>query len=273
MDGWMRLACGIVMGATSVSWAPGQDDEFEPARQLLSALEEADQDLDALTAAIRYYKTFAIAGDEQVRDGAVTFVATPVEGRDAPKRGFAIDFTRMWIGRREEEILERYVFDGEWLLELDLEEKQFTRRQIVPPGETFDPLRIGEGPFPIPIGQRPEDILRRFDAELAEPTAGIREDESSLRTLTSQWSQLKLVPKASWEDEIEFAEIRLWYQRRDDGMLLPRMARTLNVAGDESTVILANIKVNEEARIDRSKLDTNPPREGWNGQIIEWRGE
>lgn len=270
MDGLRQLIGAIVVGWLAITCQA--QPTFESADDLLLALEEADRDLAELSATVLYVKTFVLAGDEHTRTGQLAFATSDDDSSESPNRRFAIDFTKLRMGAIEETILERYVFDGEWLLEMDLEHKQFTRRQIVPPGENFDPLRIGEGPFPIPIGQRRDDILRRFDAELVEPNDGLRSDEENLRTITSTWSQIKLVPKEAWEDELDFAEVRLWYQRRDDGRLLPRLARTINTGGDEATVLLLEVKVNEDAAVDERKLSTEPPREGWNGQIIQWRG-
>ena len=218
-----------------------------------------------------YVKTFVLAGDEHTRTGELSFQSTTED--DDARRRFAIDFTKLQMGEViDDGFLERYAFDGEWLLELDFEHKQFTRRQIVPPGETFDPLRIGEGPFPIPIGQRRDEILRRFDAQLASTDDGLADEKLKKFAAAGNWVQVRLVPKEAWEDEIDFTEVRLWYQERDDGRLLPRMAKTMNTAGDESTVLLLDVKVNDDAAIDETRLSTDPPAEGWDGQIIPWRG-
>ena len=49
--------------------------------------------------------------------------------------------------------LEHYVYANGVLSDYDHEAK-LTRRQLVQDGELRDPLRLGEGPIPIPIGQR-----------------------------------------------------------------------------------------------------------------------
>jgi len=43
----------------------------------------------------------------------------------------------------------------------------FQKRQVVAPGESFDPLSI-DGPFPLPLGQKRETVLARFDVKLIE---------------------------------------------------------------------------------------------------------
>ena len=40
---------------------------------------------------------------------------------------------------------------GEWFVEKLGNDKQMFKRAIIAPGEKIDPLRIGEGPFPLPI--------------------------------------------------------------------------------------------------------------------------
>jgi hypothetical protein len=253
------------------SAAPLPGADFADADELLSALEAADRDLESLTATIRWVRTFALAGDVQTRDGHLAFKSTPGEDGKPPLRRFGIEFSSLVMGQVKEDILDRYIFDGEWLLELDYKNKQFMRRQVVPPGERFDPLRIGEGPFPIPIGQRKDEILRRFDAQLMLPGDSISEDEPGLLEFTRHMTQVRLTPRPEWKDEFDFAEIRLWYKRDDGGRLLPRMARTRNYADDESTVILSHIQVNADADIPEDMLDTKPPREGWDGQVLPWR--
>jgi hypothetical protein len=290
MDGstWRALIAAMLVGAPALGQAdgppaeaapdnanelPNAAPEFKDAAELLTALEAADRDLEALSASIRYVRTFSLAGDTHTRDGKLAFKSSPGDEGAPPVRRFGIEFNSLIMGQIKEDILERYIFDGEWLLELDMANKEFMRRQVVPPGERFDPLRIGEGPFPIPIGQRRDDILRRFDAELVAPGDGIHSDEPGLLALTRGMTQLKLTPRPEWEDELDFAEIRLWYKRNDEGRLLPRMARTLNHADDESTVILSRIQVNADADIPEDMLVARPPRDGWNGQVLPWRGK
>jgi hypothetical protein len=243
--------------------------EFDSAEALLTALEEADRDLRTLRARVMYVRVFDIVGDEQRRDGTLYFRSRVREG-ERPDRAFAIDFDTLLVGRRKEDIKERYVFDGQWLLELDFATRHFTRRQVVAPGETFDPLRIGEGPFPIPIGQRKDEILARYDTELVDATDGLLSE--ALRGRAEGTSQIMLTPRPFFAEESDFKQIRLWYSRDEDGRLLPRMARTVNYAGDEATVILTDVDVNERAAIPDDRFETRPPR-GWDGQVIEFRAD
>jgi len=119
--------------------------------------------------------------------------------------------------------------------------------------------------MPIPIGQRKADILARYEAQLLEPGAGL-EDHAELAAFAAGSVQLQLTPR---NDDDQFREVRLWYRPEGDGRLLPRMARTLNRNGDESTVRLVGTRLNAE--VPESLLDTRPPAD-WNGSIQPYRG-
>jgi len=231
---------------------------------LLRALETSGDDLRALSAQLRYTRDFAIAGDRQIRVGRLLFVSGP----QRTGRKFSIEFTKLFVGQRVSDEVKVFIFDGSWLVEKWPGEKRFVKRRVVRPGEEFDPLKIGEGPFPIPIGQRRADILREYDAELLPPADGL-EDPALVKFVGDAW-QLKLTPRAELADDAEFVEVRLWYTR--DG-LLPRMARTEAPDGDVSTVQLVNVKLNGEAEVGEADFDvrTPAPGSGWDVDVREWR--
>ncbi|MGH7244469.1 MAG: LolA family protein [Phycisphaerales bacterium] len=256
---------------------------FSNADQLLAELETADQDLRALQAKIRYTRDFAIAGDTQVRTGVLWF--QDVGGRAATgadrKRRFAIRFDKLAFGNREEDKTQIYNFDGEWLVERFPDEKRMVKRQVVRPGETFDPLKIGEGPLPIPIGQRKDDILARYDATLLPPDDGFDEMPAErmkeLTEMAQDCVQLMLVPRAERAETDDFKEIRLWYRRQTlpngkEGRLLPRIAKTVNRADDISVVQLLDVKTNDKVELDPSVFDTKTPPDGWDVIVQPFRG-
>jgi len=244
-----------------VDEAPG---EIANADDLLFALEDADDDLRTLRATIRYTREFAIAGDVQIRDGKLMFASDA----DRANRRFAIEFSRLYVGDRVEDEVKHIVFNGTWFVEKIPADKQFFKRQVVPPGETFDPLKIGQGPFPIPIGQRRADILREYDAELLEASDGL--DDANLIANAADTYQLRLTPIEELADDAEFEEVRLWYSR---DTLLPRLARTVAADGDIATVMLIGVAINDEAEIDESVFSVeSPPQDaGWDVDIRPWR--
>lgn len=251
--------------------ARGQPKTFKTADELLTALETADASLRTLNAEIRYDRSFAIQGDRQVRTGTLYFVTDePKTAGEKRSRRFAIRFEQLAVGERIEKETKDYIFDGSWLVEREPSRKRFNKRQIVPEGQSFDPLRIGEGPMPIPIGQRKADILARYDAKLLPAEDGL--EDAKERRFVAKSYQLLLTPKPELAESDEFVNIRLWYRADSDGLLLPRMARTENKSGDESLVQLINVKVNDRRSIPDGLFSTEVPRGGWDVTVQAWRG-
>jgi len=263
------------------------EPEFRTAEDLLAALETADRDLHTLSAEIRYTREFgSIEGNTQQEwTGVLHYNANltgdgptqgPGDGGQArpARRGFAVLFDESILDNRRRKERRDFVFDGEWLVERLHGERQMIRRRVVPPGQVTDPLRIGEGPFPIPIGQKRDDILRRFDVALLPPDDGW--DQPLPAWLRESW-QVRLVPKPGTDEAREFQEVRLWYQRMTppgggEPRLLPRMARTKNFDGGAAEVLLTNLEPNQP--IPPGVFDTAPPPPGagWDVTTQEYRG-
>lgn len=279
-------------GTNQQSAEVASDAPFNTVDDLLTALEQANADLHSLVANIGYTREYAIAGDVQVRYGKVVYEAVPTPPpitpmptatdtppadttasdttpHDATVRRFAVHFDTLVVSDRVQDDKQSYIFDGQWLVEKWPADRQFIKRQVVRPGETFDPLRLGQGPFPVPINQRRSDILARFEAELLPATADL--EEPSLTAFVAGSAQLRLVPRPGTDESDQFEEVRLWYRPAEDGLLLPLLARTLDLDGDVSTVQLLNVETN--IPIDPALLDTTTPGpdEGWDVDIQPWR--
>lgn len=262
--------------------------EFRTADDLLRALERADADLVTLTASVVHDLEAGFEGDRQVRVGTMKFRVDPREPGRPPLRRFAVEFRTLYVGRRVEEDPRLYVFDGTILAEMFPKDRLCIRRQVVGPGEDFDPLRIGQGPLPIPIGQRREEILARFEAELLPADSGLaasdpeklsgdeREQATRLTRFVAGTQQLRLTPRPGADERADFAEIRLWYRREGETRrLLPVMVRAVKATdsgepGDTTTVQLLEIRVNERAPVGPELFNTAIP-EGWDGHLQDWR--
>ncbi len=269
----MRKLFAVVVGvfAAVVTVAAGAQ-RFANADELLDAIETSDRDIERLTAAMQYHRLFELAGDEQTRLGVLQFVnERDAEGEPARRR-FAIRFDQVVVGDRRERDGRTFVFDGEWLTERIPSDKLMLKRQVAPPGAGFDPLKVGEGPLPIPLGQAKADILARYTVTMPEPLDGIdhRADKALLESYITAMdaSQLRLIPK---DDDDQFEEIRLWYRSVETGVL-PCMALTINRTGDEVMVQLLDFRLNEVAQIDERLFRDEAPAD-WDVEIAPYRGE
>lgn len=240
---------------------------IQTADDLLLALETADAGLRSLTTDILWAQTFALAGDMQMRWGALSYrVDPPAADGLPPRRAFAIQFSRKQVGERRP-APERidYVFDGEWFLERIHADRQAFKRQVVPPGQRADPLRVGEGPFPIPVGQKREEIVTRFVAELIDPIDGLDPRLVPFVEDGAGTYALQLTPHADLVEDTTWRQIRIWY---DKDTLEPRLAWTINAAEDESYVQLLNIE--RDVRIDETVFSTAVPEAGWELYVTPW---
>lgn len=249
---------------------PATGPVFADAKALLIALEKADEGLDQLQSLVRYDVLEADVDDRTIRMGELFFDRVKDDAKPGKTvRRFAVKFTKLLVGTSSRDDVRIHAFDGRWYAEKSPSEKKINRKEVAPPGESVDPLKIGEGPLPIPIGQKHEDILSRYDAELRPVEDGLEAKDASLKGFVSDCVQVRLTPTAAHRDRDRFKEIRLWYApeaaKKDEaasGRLLPRLARTVGRNGNITLVQLADVRVNKNATIDPTLMETTAPA-GW----------
>lgn len=260
--------------AASLVIAPKPVGRFADAAALLTELETADAGITRFMAGVQDDREFDLAADRQTRRGKLFFANLPAKPGERPTRRFAIKFDVLLIGKTRRDEERWYVFDGKYLLEKFPGEKRAVRTQVVGAGESFDPLRVGEGPFPLPIGQKKDETLKRYHAELWPAEDGLTEPD--LRAFVKGAYQLRLTPKAEFAQVDDFREVRLWYSERAsaDGTtksLLPRMVRAVTQRGDRVVAQLINVSINDAAKFDDAVFSTDEP-EGWTVTTQEFRG-
>jgi hypothetical protein len=243
------------------------------ADELLDVLETADADLQTLTADIQYDKVDGITGDRQTRQGKLFFRSdAPAEQGERAKRTFSVRFDSLRLGTRLENEQQLFIFDGMWLIEVRPSYKQIIKRQVTQPGSAFDPLKIGEGPLPLPIGQKKADMLARFDVTLLSDVQGLsgeeQEETDRLHRFVKGAYQLRLVPREGTPEAEKFGEIRLWYRAGDTAegqrRLLPRMARTLAPkSGNIAIVQMINVKTNAPIEPAMFSDGAGAAEQGW----------
>lgn len=261
-----------LVGKVRVMGEPKNVDE------LLSALESADLGIRTFQAGVMYDRRFLLQGDRHIRYGDLYYEIIPGNEGKKPHRTFSIDFKTLIVDDTKREDRNTWVFDGQWLVEKRPAAKQYVARQVARPGDPIDPLGLGESPIPFPIGQKKAAILERYDATMLKPDDGLipakdadPEEKEELaqrrRDMKDTW-QLKLIPRGRFAEEDQFKQIRLWYTKDE---FLPRMARTVNRAGDESVVLLINPRVNQALPKGAIEIEPPPTEEGWDVQIDSGR--
>lgn len=251
----------------STTASPPPTNAQNPAIAWLEKLEARGEEIESFQAKVTYRRFKPLIGDRQTRLGEIAFLdPNQAKGKERGGEGggprFRIHFTRLIVGnalRRRETI---YVFDGRWLVSKYPDKKLFIKRQVVPPGEQLNPLKLGQGPFPIPLGQEREQVLARFRVQLIPPDKDDPPHTVHLR-LTPREKLPEDAPAARYE------RIDLWFHRET---LLPRRIVALDDKGRKTTVILRDVKVNALSPKEAERLfEVMPPSgAGWRVEIVPW---
>ncbi len=252
---------GPAMSAPPAATAPPiEQAEDASVESLLDRLDRGADDLRDFQAEITYWKWDGVLQRNEVRHGEVLYKA-----EDALHgRRFAILLRTVVVANRKRDQHKDYIFDGSWLVEIDHEARLFLKRQIVPPGKQFDPLKLGEGPFPMPLGQPKNEVLARFEvSRLSAPT----DEALASRLVGVNLEGLLLTPKPGTLEAKDVERLELFY---DSATLLPAGISLAETGGDRKTVVLKNARRN--AGIDDARLDiSDPDPREWRIDVRPWK--
>lgn len=231
-----------------------------PADDLLLRLERSADDLRTISAKVVYRTWDSVLEAQELRSGALVYEVGAGE-----RRRVGIFFDVVVRGNARHPNRRDYIFDGNWLVEVDHERKLLIKRQIAEPGRSFDPLRLGEGPFPLPIGQKRDEVVARFNVTLIEKTTDPwLADRLAGREVTG----LLLVPRPGSLHEKDFARVEVFY---DAKTLLPAGVHAVEPEpkADTKTVFLSDQKRNSAIDADRLTIPQPDPRE-WEIDVQPW---
>jgi hypothetical protein len=260
-----------------VTEVAAEQGKFSTPRELLSALAEQDKATTTLKGGVRYTIINALENDMQIRYGNLA-IRNDDNADAGLSRRYAVRFNGLEIDDRFDQIDEHYIFDGRWFVERNPEEKQFNKRELVPQGETLDPMELmRDAPFWVSLGRDQDRLFNNYDITLQGVSDGLADnaDFPELKSLAEQphvqgTTQLMLVPKqgSGFEDDWEF--VRIWVNTET---LLPALYLKQDWTGDIQVVELFQTERNAE--IPLSVFDTTTPdaSSGWNVQINRWRGD
>ncbi len=236
---------------TSVTTASAVDStaQFQSTDAMLSALEKAGDTIRSLRANVIYDRVDAVSENRERRTGQIVLTQ---DSQQLKSRTLAIMFDQFIdASGHASPQTQRFVFHGGWLFEFDDARHQLIARELVAAGEQLDPLRIGEGPVPIPIGQKKDEVLSRFEVQLAP----LPEQPLLKRLVNIQG--LVMRPKLNAGVDPDLAEIDVWY---DLGTLMPVAVAATTKGGDQKILLLTKLELNKELDISaKALLATDPP--------------
>lgn len=167
-----------------------------------------------------------------------------------PVPKFLVHFDRKITANRLHKLDERHMFDGRWYVELNSETKTLVRREIRRAGDPANPYKLGEGPFPVPFGQKKADILKEFSVALVPPAPDDPPETDHLR----------LVPRPGSQTGRDYQAVDVWIARGGRFHGLPVKVHTAKKDGTG--------KVNSYLTITFDEIRLN---EGFSGGVFELR--
>lgn len=214
-----------------------QPAPLDPAVEvILDRLERKGGQIDDIEAAIRYTKIDKILQDKQRYEGILRFKM------DKPNPRFFIRFDKRVHDGNVSTKKEWHVFDGRWYVEARETTKLIVEREIVRPDEKKEVFRLGEGPFPLPFGQKKADIVRHFSVGLAP--LGPKDPKGT--------RHLECTPLPGTELARKYDTVHFYIDPKQD---LPVRVRTVDKEEDnEIMVSFASIKLNTGVAASRLNL-------------------
>ena len=240
VGGGSRPAVAVPPATRPVSAPASRPAALDPAvEKILDRLE--NKIVKDLQADLVYLKIDPILEDEQKFKGFLRFL----EGRPNPR--FFIRFDEVvheGIVRKKKEW---HVFDGEWYIEAREKTETTVMRQIARPGEEVDAFKVGKGPFPLPFGQKKQDILRHFEVKLVPPSP---KDPQQAKNA----DHLACTPLPGTELDKKYGKVHFYIDGKLD---LPVYVKTVEKEeGNEIAAGFSNIRLNQ--KLDPATL-TLPP--------------
>jgi len=163
--------------------------------EVLDALDARGRTLRGFVANVRLTETDESTALSSTRAGKIWYQNKG--GNDVRLR---VVFDKKEQGRSAFDEKIEYILDDGWLLDRDYDKRIQVKRQVVAPGEKINLLKLGEGPFPMPIGQKKEDVHAQFDVE---KVASGKDDPADT-------AHLRLVPKSETRLAKKVGTIDVW---------------------------------------------------------------
>jgi outer membrane lipoprotein-sorting protein len=118
----------------------------------------------------------------------------------------------------------------------------------------MDLFKLGEGPFPLPIGQSPADVHKQFDITKVAPA---KDDPANT-------VHLGLVPKAGTELEKKFKSLDFWVDQKTH---MPVRVDTADKQQTIRSTELSDLTLNPPGGLPESDFTLPPIGSDWNRHV------
>ena len=213
--------------ASAATAAGGALNTDSPVDDILDALDRRGKELNDFTAVVTLADTDTALGNETKLTGKIWMQRLGAD--DARLR---VSFDRKEVNDKVTAERQEYTLAGGMLTERNYTDTKEIRRQVLKPGQKMNLLKLGEGPFPLPLGQDKADVHKMFDVKKFPPAG-----DDPAGTIHAQ-----LVPKKGSQFEDRFSTIDFWV---DPQSRMPVRIVTQDPNGTtQRTTELKEVKVN-----------------------------
>jgi hypothetical protein len=129
--------------------------------RILTRLEKKRDEIRDFQSDIRYQLYEVIPDARRTQTGLMRYRA----GTDQSRARFMVHFDSLYQDTDDIRIKQKewFCFDGRMFREIREHTKNAIDREVVHEGEKIDPFELGQGPFPMPFGQKKAEMLKNFD--------------------------------------------------------------------------------------------------------------
>jgi hypothetical protein len=227
------------------------DENIETSLQELNAV---GKNLKAFSAKLKLSEIDNTLGDTTIQTGNVWFQKKP---NGSAVIHVVFDMRADPVNNRGYKEKIEYLLDGRWLIDRNYQTKNEVKRQVLKPGQKMDLFKLGDGPFPLPIGQDPKDVHQAFEVRKI-PAA--KDDPANT-------THLQLLPKPGTDLAKRFRSIDLW----EDGKThMPVRVDTVDARQGATTrsTELQDIAINPPAGLPDSDFELpNIDKQNWNRHV------
>lgn len=164
------IACGALTGFAQ---APDSQRQAAPQRKpvdaavgkILDEMEAAGQAIDTIRCDVKLAEKDNLNLTETTKYGSILFK------RAKPHAMFMVTFDRTEADGIVHKDKEWWLFRDRWLTEAKSQSNTVIRREQLREGESIDLFDLEKTPFPMPFGQKRDQIERNFGVTLTAPTA------------------------------------------------------------------------------------------------------
>jgi outer membrane lipoprotein-sorting protein len=193
--------------------------------EILDALDARGKDLQSFSSDLKLGESDAATGDESAHTGKFSY-----QTGDSPRIHVVFD-KKIAAGKIIEDKIE-YLLKDRTLIDRTYRTKTQITREVLKPGEKMNLFKLGEGPFPLPLGQKKEDVHSQFDVAKVDA----KKDDPA------QTVHIQLTVKPGTKLEKKFKTIDVWVELTDN---MPRKIETLDYNQTTiRTTELSNVRVN-----------------------------